>query len=224
MFKILLVDDDRDFSKAVIAYLGRSGYEMDYASTADEAYDKIYAQVYDLILSDIMMPGTDGFQFASHIRAINRNIPLLFISALDDISSKHKGFQLGIDDYMVKPIELDELLMRIKAILRRSGIAQSKRLVIGDTVLDREERSAYVSGVEISLTQREFDIVFKLLSYPKKIFSRQALMDEFWDSETTSSTRTVDVYVTKLRDKFSLSKDFEIQTVHGLGYKAVIHK
>ena len=222
MFKILLVDDDRDFSKAVIAYLGRSGYEMDYASTADEAYDKIYAQVYDLILSDIMMPGTDGFQFASHIRAINRNIPLLFISALDDISSKHKGFQLGIDDYMVKPIELDELLMRIKAILRRSGIAQSKRLVIGDTVLDREERSAYVSGVEISLTQREFDIVFKLLSYPKKIFSRQALMDEFWDSETTSSTRTVDVYVTKLRDKFSSSKDFEIQTVHGLGYQAVI--
>ena len=222
MFKILLVDDDRDFSKAVIAYLGRSGYEMDYASTADEAYDKIYAQVYDLILSDIMMPGTDGFQFASHIRAINRNIPLLFISALDDISSKHKGFQLGIDDYMVKPIELDELLMRIKAILRRSGIAQSKRLVIGDTVLDREERSAYVSGVEISLTQREFDIVFKLLSYPKKIFSRQALMDEFWDSETTSSTRTVDVYVTKLRAKFSSSKDFEIQTVHGLGYKAVI--
>ena len=222
MFKILLVDDDRDFSKAVIAYLGRSGYEMDYASTADEAYDKIYAQVYDLILSDIMMPGTDGFQFASHIRAINRNIPLLFISALDDISSKHKGFQLGIDDYMVKPIELDELLMRIKAILRRSGIAQSKRLVIGDTVLDREERSAYVSGVEISLTQREFDIVFKLLSYPKKIFSRQALMDEFWDSETTSSTRTVDVYVTKLRDKFSSSKDFEIQTVHGLGYKAGI--
>ena len=222
MFKILLVDDDRDFSKAVIAYLGRSGYEMDYASTADEAYDKIYAQVYDLILSDIMMPGTDGFQFASHIRAINRNIPLLFISALDDISSKHKGFQLGIDDYMVKPIELDELLMRIKAILRRSGIAQSKRLVIGDTVRDREERSAYVSGVEISLTQREFDIVFKLLSYPKKIFSRQALMDEFWDSETTSSTRTVDVYVTKLRDKFSSSKDFEIQTVHGLGYKAVI--
>ena len=222
MFKILLVDDDRDFSKAVIAYLGRSGYELDYASTADEAYDKIYAQVYDLILSDIMMPGTDGFQFASQIRAINRNIPLLFISALDDISSKHKGFQLGIDDYMVKPIELDELLMRIKAILRRSGIAQSKRLVIGDTVLDREERSAYVSGVEISLTQREFDIVFKLLSYPKKIFSRQALMDEFWDSETTSSTRTVDVYVTKLRDKFSSSKDFEIQTVHGLGYKAVI--
>ena len=222
MFKILLVDDDRDFSKAVIAYLGRSGYEMDYASTADEAYDKIYAQVYDLILSDIMMPGTDGFQFASHIRAISRNIPLLFISALDDISSKHKGFQLGIDDYMVKPIEFDEMIMRIKAILRRTGIAQSKRLVIGSTVLDREERSAYVDGVEISLTPREFDIVFKLLSYPKKTFSRQAIMDEFWDSETTSSTRTVDVYVTKLRDKFSLSKDFEIQTVHGLGYKAVL--
>ena len=169
-----------------------------------------------------MMPGTDGFQFASQVRSVSPTIPLLFISALDDIKSKHKGFQLGIDDYMVKPIEFDEMIMRIKAILRRTGIAQSKRLVIGSTVLDREERSAYVDGVEISLTPREFDIVFKLLSYPKKTFSRQAIMDEFWDSETTSSTRTVDVYVTKLRDKFSLSKDFEIQTVHGLGYKAVL--
>ena len=222
MFKILIVDDDRDFSKAVETYLSRNGYDVCYAPSADIAYDAIYKNVFDLIICDIMMPGTDGFQFASQVRSVNPTIPLLFISALDDIKSKHKGFQLGIDDYMVKPIELDELLMRIKAILRRSGIAQSKRLVIGDTVLDREERSAYVSGVEISLTQREFDIVFKLLSYPKKIFSRQALMDEFWDSETTSSTRTVDVYVTKLRDKFSSSKDFEIQTVHGLGYKAVI--
>ena len=222
MFKILIVDDDRDFSKALETYLSRSGYEVCYASSAEEAYDAIYKNVFDLIISDIMMPGTDGFQFATQIRSINYTIPLLFISALDDIQSKHKGFQIGIDDYMVKPIEFDELKMRIKAILRRTGIAQSKRLVIGSTVLDREERSAYVDGVEVVLTPREFDIVFKLLSYPKKTFSRQALMDEFWDSETTSSTRTVDVYVTKLRDKFSISKDFEIQTVHGLGYKAVL--
>ena len=222
MFKILIVDDDRDFSKALETYLSRSGYEVCYASSAEEAYDAIYKNVFDLIISDIMMPGTDGFQFATQIRSINSTIPLLFISTLDDIQSKHKGFQIGIDDYMVKPIEFDELKMRIKAILRRTGIAQSKRLVIGSTVLDREERSAYVDGVEVVLTPREFDIVFKLLSYPKKTFSRQALMDEFWDSETTSSTRTVDVYVTKLRDKFSFSKDFEIQTVHGLGYKAVL--
>ena len=222
MFKILIVDDDRDFSKALETYLSRSGYEVCYAPSAEEAHDAIYKNVFDLIISDIMMPGTDGFQFATQIRSINSTIPLLFISALDDIHSKHKGFQIGIDDYMVKPIEFDELKMRIKAILRRTGIAQSKRLVIGGTVLDREERSAYVDGVEVVLTPREFDIVFKLLSYPKKTFSRQALMDEFWDSETTSSTRTVDVYVTKLRDKFSISKDFEIQTVHGLGYKAVL--
>ena len=222
MFKILIVDDDRDFSKALETYLSRNGYEVCYAPGAEEAYDAIYKNVFDLIISDIMMPGTDGFQFATQIRSINSTIPLLFISALDDIQSKHKGFQIGIDDYMVKPIEFDELKMRIKAILRRTGIAQSKRLVIGSTVLDREERSAYVDGVEVVLTPREFDIVFKLLSYPKKTFSRQALMDEFWDSETTSSTRTVDVYVTKLRDKFSISKDFEIQTVDGLGYKAVL--
>ena len=222
MFKILIVDNDRDFSRAVETYLTRNGYDCCYASNAEEAYDALYKNVFDLIISDIMMPGTDGFQFASDVRKVNSTIPLLFISALDDLQSKHKGFQIGIDDYMVKPIEFDELKMRIKAILRRTGIAQSKRLVIGGTVLDREERSAYVDGTEIVLTPREFDIVFKLLSYPKRTFSRQALMDEFWDSDTTSSTRTVDVYVTKLRDKFSLSKDFEIQTVHGLGYKAVL--
>lgn len=222
MFKILLVDDDKDFSRAVESYLTKVGYEVNYAPSVEEAYELIYLNVYDLVISDIMMPNIDGFQFAQHLRDVNPTIPLLFISALDDIGSKHKGFLAGIDDYMVKPIEFDELQMRIKAILRRTGIAQSKRLEIGKTVLDREERSAYVDGVEVLLTQREFDIVFKLLSYPKKTFSRQALMDEFWDSETTSSTRTVDVYVTKLRDKFSISKDFEIQTVHGLGYKAVL--
>ena len=222
MFKILIVDDDRDFSKALETFLSRNGDEVCYAYDAEKAYDAIYKNVFDLIISDIMMPGTDGFQFATQVRSVNPTIPLLFISALDDIQSKHKGFQIGIDDYMVKPIEFDELKMRIKAILRRTGIAQSIHLVIGGTVLDREERSAYVDGVEVVLTPREFDIVFKLLSYPKKTFSRQDLMDEFWDSETTSSTRTVDVYVTKLRDKFSASKDFEIQTVHGLGYKAVL--
>ena len=137
MFKILIVDDDRDFSKALETFLSRNGYEVCYAYDAEKAYDEIYKNVFDLIISDIMMPGTDGFQFATQVRSVNPTIPLLFISALDDIQSKHKGFQIGIDDYMVKPIEFDELKMRIKAILRRTGIAQSKHLVIGGTVLDR---------------------------------------------------------------------------------------
>ena len=222
MFNILVVEDNIELQELFCISLYNNGYNTLHAKDGIEALDILEHHFIDLIISDIMMPGTDGFQFATQIRSVNSTIPLLFISALDDIQSKHKGFQIGIDDYMVKPIEFDELKMRIKAILRRTGIAQSKRLVIGSTVLDREERSAYVDGVEVVLTPREFDIVFKLLSYPKKTFSRQDLMDEFWDSETTSSTRTVDVYVTKLRDKFSASKDFEIQTVHGLGYKAVL--
>ncbi len=222
MATILVLEDDKDLNKSLCTFLAMKNHETDGFTNAEAALEGMENKKYDLIISDVMMKDMDGFEFAEAIRDMDDSIPIMFMTALDDIYSKTKGYKIGIDDYMVKPIELDELLMRIKAILRRSGIAQSKRLVIGDTVLDREERSAYVSGVEISLTQREFDIVFKLLSYPKKIFSRQALMDEFWDSETTSSTRTVDVYVTKLRDKFSSSKDFEIQTVHGLGYKAVI--
>ncbi len=222
MFKILVVEDNKELNKTVCSFLNHSGYEATGCLNAAEGYDALYANMFDLIVSDIMMPDVDGFEFARNVRELNEDIPILFMTARDDIASKQRGFRIGIDDYMVKPIEFDELKMRIKAILRRTGIAQSKRLVIGSTVLDREERSAYVDGVEVVLTPREFDIVFKLLSYPKKTFSRQALMDEFWDSETTSSTRTVDVYVTKLRDKFSISKDFEIQTVHGLGYKAVL--
>ncbi len=222
MFNVLLLDDDRDFLRALKSYLVRDGYVVETATTADEAYDLMYKTLFDLIISDIMMPGTDGFQFAEQVRSVNANVPLLFISARDDIGAKQKGFSAGIDDYMVKPIDFDELSMRIRALLRRAGISNSKRIEIGGTVLDSEEHAAYVDGEEIPLTQREFNIVFKMLSYPKKTFSRQQLMDEFWDVGSTSSSRTVDVYMTKIRDKFSLSNDFEIQTVHGLGYKAVL--
>ena len=144
------------------------------------------------------------------------------MTARDDFASKQRGFRAGIDDFMVKPIDLDELLLRIHALLRRAKIASSRKLTIGKLVLDADERSAYLSGEEIPLTVREFNLIYKLLSYPKKTFTRSQLMEEFWDGETTSGLRTVDVYITKLRNKFADCHDFEIVTVHGLGYKAVL--
>ena len=144
------------------------------------------------------------------------------MTARDDFASKQKGFRAGIDDYMVKPIDLDELLLRIQALLRRAKIAASKRLEVGSLVLDADELSATVGGEEIPLTVREFNLLYKLLSYPKKTFTRSQLMEEFWDGDTTSGPRTVDVYITKLRSKFARCEGFEIVTVHGLGYKAVL--
>jgi len=146
----------------------------------------------------------------------------LFITARDDFAAKQRGFRIGIDDYMTKPIDLDELFLRIGALLRRSRIASSRRLEVGNFVMDADERSAALDGREISLTAREFDLLYKLLSYPKKTFTRTQLMDEFWDADTQTGTRTVDVYMTKLRAKLSTCDSFEIMTVHGLGYKAVI--
>ena len=169
-----------------------------------------------------MMPGIDGFEFTRAVRELNEEIPILFMTARDDLASKQRGFRAGIDDYMVKPVDLDELLLRVEALLRRTHIASSKRLVIGALTLDAEEHSAYLNKEEIGLTVREFNLIYKLLSYPKKTFTRSQLMDEFWDSSTSSGPRTVDVYMTKLRDKFSACSDFEIVTVHGLGYKAVL--
>ena len=222
MFKILVVEDDRDLNRTVCAFLNHSGYEATGCLNAQEAYDAMYDTMFDLIVSDIMMPGVDGFEFAKNVRALNENIPILFMTAKDDIASKQRGFRIGVDDYMVKPIDLDELFLRIGALLRRAKIASSRRIEVGSFVMDADERSACLDGEEISLTAREFDLLYKLLSYPKKTFTRTQLMDEFWDIDTQASTRTVDVYMTKLRAKLSECHSFEIQTVHGLGYKAVI--
>lgn len=223
MFKILVVEDDRELNKTVCAYLRQNGYEAVGCLGANEAYDAMYGgALFDLIISDIMMPEVDGFEFARTVRELNREIPILFMTARDDFAAKQRGFRAGIDDYMVKPVDLDELLLRIAALLRRAGIAASKKLTVGDLTLDAEERTAYLRGEEIPLTVREFNLIYKLLSYPKKTFTRSQLMDEFWDSTSTSGPRTVDVYITKLRDKFSECDDFEIVTVHGLGYKAVL--
>ena len=223
MFKLLVVEDDRELNKTVCDYLNQNGYEAVGCLNANEAYDAMYGGgLFDLIISDIMMPEIDGFEFAETVREINREIPILFMTARDDFASKRRGFKAGIDDYMVKPVDLEELLLRVEALLRRAKIAASKRLTVGGLVLDAEERTAYLDGEEISLTVREFNLIYKLLSYPKKTFTRSQLMDEFWDSASTSGPRTVDVYITKLRDKFSGCDDFEIVTVHGLGYKAVL--
>ncbi len=223
MFKVLVIEDEKELNRAMCLFLSKNGYEAVGCLSAVEAYDKMYGgNVFDVIISDIMMPEIDGYEFARTVRGVNPEIPIMFVSARDDLGSKQKGFKAGIDDYMVKPVDLDELLLRIEALMRRAKIMSSKRLVVGCLVLDADERTAMLDGQEIALTVREFNLLYKLLSYPKKTFTRSALMDEFWDAETSSGTRTVDVYMTKLRDKFSNCKDFEIVTVHGLGYKAVL--
>ena len=222
MFKILVLEDDKELNRTVCAFLNNSGYEAVGCLNANEAYDALYENTIDLIVSDIMMPGVDGFEFARNIRDVNNDIPILFITARDDITSKQRGFRIGVDDYMVKPIDLDELFLRIGALLRRAKIASSRKLEIGSFVMDADEHTAYLGDSEISLTSREFNILYKLLSYPKKTFTRTQLMDEFWDVDTGTAPRAVDVYMTKLRQKLSDCEDFEIKTVHGLGYKAVI--
>jgi len=222
MFKILVVEDDRELNQTVCSFLTQNGYEAVGCLDANDAYNAMYGNMFDLIVSDIMMPEIDGFEFAETVRSLNNEIPILFMTARDDFESKQRGFRVGIDDYMIKPIDLDELVLRIGAPLRRAKIASSKQLTVGSLTLNAEENTATLNDEEIALTVREFNILFKLLSYPKKTFTRAQLMDEFWDSETNSSLRMVDVYMTKLRNKLSECGDFEILTVHGLGYKAVL--
>lgn len=222
MVNILVVEDDAKLNQIVCTYLNNSGFQAKGCLNAKAAYDEMYNNLYELIISDIMMPEIDGFEFAETVRQVNRTIPILFMSAKDDLPSKQRGFQLGIDDYMVKPIELDELLLRVRALLRRANIEMERKITVGNLVLDADGMSAEVDGEEIPLTTREFNILYKLLSYPKKTFSRAQFMDEFWGVGSDTSLRAVDVYVTKLRDKLSACDGFKIVTVRGLGYKAVL--
>lgn len=222
MFKILVVEDDTDLNRSICSFLNQSGYEATGCLNANDAFDAMYDIVFDLIVSDIMMPGIDGFEFVKSVRELNENIPILFITARDDFAAKQRGYRVGVDDYMVKPLDLDELFLRIGALLRRAKIATSRKLTVGNFTMDADEHTAYLNEEEISLTTREFSLLYKLLSYPKKTFTRSQLMDEFWDADTASGPRTVDVYMTKLRGKLADCDAFEIVTVHGLGYKAVL--
>lgn len=222
MIKILVIEDDLQLNELTASYLKMNGYEVSCAYNGAEALDQLELQKFDLIVSDIMMPKVDGFALAQAVRSKDFNLPILFMSAKDDKLSKQIGYKIGIDDYVVKPFDMDELMLKVGALLRRSKIVNTKRLEIGNLVMDEEEHTAYVNQEELPLTVREFDLLFKLLSYPKKTFTRSQLMDEFWDFDSSATSRTVDVYMAKLREKTANCTGFEIMTVHGLGYKAVL--
>lgn len=218
----MVVEDDVKLNQSVCTHLNNNGFVATSCLNAQDAYAAMYNSLFDLIITDIMMPDIDGFAFAKTVREINKSIPILFMTAKDDMASKQRGFALGIDDYMVKPIEPDELVLRVRALLRRANIENEKKLAVGNLAMDADAVTVAVDGEEIPVTTREFNILYKLLSYPKKTFTRAQLMDEFWGVDSDTSLRAVDVYVTKLRDKFSGCDGFEIVTVRGLGYKAVL--
>lgn len=222
MVCILLVEDDVQFNRIVCSYLTDSGYNVVGCHNVAQALEQMEKMSFDMIVSDIMMKDTDGFEFAEQVRVINKDIPFLFLTARDDLQSKEKGYRMGIDDYIVKPVEMKELVFRIEAILRRARIANKKKIIIGGLELDSVENAAYYNGENLGLSVKEFNILFKFLSYPKRTFTRTQLMNEFWGYDSESAPRTVDVCITKLRGKISECKDIEIVTVHGLGYKAVI--
>lgn len=222
MFRILVVEDDADLNRAVCKYLMANGYRTTGCINASDAFDAISKTVFDLIISDIMMPQTDGFDFAETVRITQKEIPILFVTARDDIYSKRTAFGVGVDDYMVKPIDFEELLLRVNALLRRAGIANSHRITIGNFDMNINEYSVHYGEQEIVLTVREFNILYKMLSYPKRTFSRQELLSEFWREDSDTGLRTIDVYMTKLRSKVADVEEFEIVTVRGLGYKAVL--
>lgn len=222
MIKILVAEDDKSLNSLVRSYLVNSGYEAVSCYDGEEALSLLREQEFDMVISDIMMPKLDGFALAKEIRAADKQIPILFMTALDDIPSQQRGYKLGIDDYVVKPFDAELLMLRVGALLRRANIERSKELVAGNLRMNREEHTAYKDGEELSLTVREFDLLFKLLSFPKRTFTRAQLMDEFWDYDSSATSRTVDVYMAKLREKTAGCTGFEIVTVHGLGYKAVL--
>lgn len=222
MPKILVVEDEMDLNKIICRSLRDRGYDVISTENGEEALEKMETARFDMILTDIMMPRMDGFALANSIRLTDKNIPIVFMTAKDDKASKMFGYSIGVDDYIVKPFDMDILIMKIAAILRRAKIEADKEISIGNFKINAEERSATIDGEEIALTVREFDILFKLLSYPKKTFTRSVLMEEFWDYDSSATSRTVDVYMVKLREKTSKADGFEIQTVHGLGYKVVL--
>lgn len=222
MIRIIVVEDDENLNLSVCRYLSGCGYEVSGALNGADALRLMENKKFDMIVSDIMMPLMDGFEFAEAVRAVDKSIPILFMTAKDDLDSKERGFKAGIDDYLVKPFDLAELKMRVAALLRRAKIAQTQKIEIGDFIIDEDEHTAFYRGEEIQLTVKEFSVLFKLLSFPRKTFSRAALMDEFWGYDSMSSSRAIDVCIAELRKKVARVEEFEILTVHGLGYKAVL--
>lgn len=222
MIRILLAEDDLALNQVVKTYLEMKGYYVDSFTDGLKAYESFEENKYDMIISDIMMPGIDGFELAKKVRSINKNISILFMTAKDDKLSQALGYTIGIDEYVTKPFDVDVLMLKVQAILRRANINNSSSLEVGNLKMDKSEHMAYIDNCELNLTVREFDILFEMLSYPKKTFTRSRLMEDFWDFDSSATSRTVDVYMAKLRDKTKDCTGFDIVTVHGLGYKVVL--
>lgn len=223
MIKILVVEDDKKLNQIVCSYLNNLGYTAKGCLNANSAFHLMYNDPFDLIISDIMMPEMDGYEFAKAVRGVSQTLPILFMTARDDFSSMEQGYEAGIDDYMVKPVNFNELHLRIKALLRRANIFRDKRIHVGGLIVDASSMTITLNGEVISTSVREFNILYKLLSYPNHPFSRSQLMDEFWGIDSKTTLRAVDVYISKLRDKLTACSEFEIITVYGLGYKVAIH-
>lgn len=222
MIRILVAEDDEMLNELVCSALSQGGYEAVSCKDGEQALRAMERENFDMLISDIMMPHTDGYTLAKTVRQTDGNIPILFMTALDDKPAQQRGYAAGVDDYVVKPFDTDILLLRVRALLRRANIEQRRELAAGNLRMNLDEHTAYVNGEELPLTVREFDLLFKLLSYPKRTFTRTQLMDEFWDYDSSATSRTVDVYMSKLREKTAVCDGFEIVTVHGLGYKAVL--
>jgi len=221
MFNILLVDDNKNTRKLMEMVLLQNNYEPILAGDGIEALDVLDKKHVDLIILDIMMPKMDGFEFTQVLREANCNIPILMITARETFADKKKGFLLGADDYMVKPVDEDEMILRVGALLRRSKISNEHKLTIGSTTLDYDSVTVTSMDCVEELPKKEFMLLFKLLSFQNKIFTRRQLMDELWDMESDTDERTVDVHINRLRERFKANDDFDIITVRGLGYKAV---
>lgn len=221
MFHILIAEDDINTRKLMSAILRQNGYEVLTARDGIEALQVLETSQIDLMILDIMMPRMDGYELTEKIRECGNMAPILMVTAKEALSDKVQGFRSGTDDYMVKPVDEEELLCRIAALLRRAQIANEHKLVIGGTTLDYDNLAVTVRNISTELPQKEFMVLFQLLSYPNKIFTRRQLMDEIWELYSETDERTVDVHINRLRDKFKNNPDFEIITVRGLGYKAI---
>ncbi|MBQ8786179.1 MAG: response regulator transcription factor [Oscillospiraceae bacterium] len=221
MFSVLVCEDDKNIRRLMCEYLLQDGYTVLESADGEEALGIFSENHIDLLVTDIMMPKTDGFQLVSEIRKMGIEIPVLMITARGAMEDKKHGFGCGADDYMVKPIDMEEMLLRVSALLRRAKAVSDKKLTVGSTVLDYDNYTATINGENVSLTNKEFLMLFKFLSQPNRIFTRAQLMDEIWGYDNDSTQRTVDVHISHLREKFGSCTDFEIVTVKGLGYKAV---
>ncbi len=221
MFHILVVDDDKNTRKYISAVLEAEGYTVSVAENGEEALEMMGKEFIDLVVLDVMMPKMDGYAFTKELREADNNLPVLMVSAKQLPADRHKGFLVGTDDYITKPIDETEMLLRIKALLRRAQIANERKIVIGDVTLDYDSLTVTRGNETQELPQKEFLLLYKLLSYPGKIFTRIQLMDEIWGQESETGWETVTVHIGRLRRRFDGWKEFEIESVRGLGYKAV---